>query len=224
MKRFFTTLAIIIAFLNLGFSQQCDNVVAVITPTNYTVSTPITLSVTLACPDMAWTLGDLYLWAWVVPTVGANIDNPLNGTWAMSNPLMKLTKVGNAYTYVFTPTQMIPPGAPVTIGKIGYLLKTQTGAKEDCKTKDMFIDFTPAGVNEVASGLKVMPNPSNGVFNVNVDKNYSLQVADITGKIVLNQELSTSANSVDLTNFSNGIYFFRLSNDATVETFKVIKN
>lgn len=94
----------------------------------------------------------------------------------------------------------------------------------DNKTKDLLIDgVIPTSTNEIAANLSIHPNPSTGVFNIDTQKNYNLNVVDVTGKTVMSQKLNTSSNKIDLTNYKSGMYFFRLTNENEVKVFKVIK-
>ncbi|MCD6556846.1 MAG: T9SS type A sorting domain-containing protein, partial [Bacteroidales bacterium] len=76
------------------------------------------------------------------------------------------------------------------------------------------------GIKDVsAQGIKVFPNPSNGVFNINVENNYNLEVFDITGRVI-NSRTLTGNTSIELN--TAGIYFLRFSNENGSYTQKVI--
>ena len=76
------------------------------------------------------------------------------------------------------------------------------------------------GIEELtAKGISVYPNPSNGVFYVNVEDNFNLEVFDITGKIINTQVLS--GNSTIEINTA-GLYFLRFSNENGSITQRVI--
>lgn len=60
-------------------------------------------------------------------------------------------------------------------------------------------------------GLNVYPNPSNGVFNIEMPQNIgnvSLEVFDVSGRIVLSEVLVKP--QFDLSSFPSGIYIYRL--------------
>ncbi len=67
--------------------------------------------------------------------------------------------------------------------------------------------------------INISPNPSNGVFNINVDNNYRLEVFDITGRVIDTRKL-TGNTTLELDNA--GIYFLRFSDDESSYTEKVI--
>ncbi len=73
--------------------------------------------------------------------------------------------------------------------------------------------------NILGDGIKVFPNPSNGVFNINVDNNYNLEVFDITGRVI-NSRTLTGNTSIELN--TAGVYFLRFSDKNGSYTQKVI--
>ncbi len=96
-----------------------------------------------------------------------------------------------------------------------------TVADADLVLNDYFGDiFNHVGINEISSdGIKVFPNPSNGVFNINVENDYNLEVFDITGRVI-NTRTLTGNTSIELN--TAGVYFLRFSNEKGSYTQKVI--
>ena len=74
-------------------------------------------------------------------------------------------------------------------------------------------------INALESGISIFPNPSKGVFNINVENNYNLEVFDITGR-VLNSRTLTGNTSIELN--TAGIYFLKFSDKNGSYTQKVI--
>jgi len=67
--------------------------------------------------------------------------------------------------------------------------------------------------------ISVYPNPSNGIFNINVKDTYNLEITDITGRVI-NSRILTGNTSIELN--TAGIYFLRFSNENGSYTQKVI--
>ncbi|MCD4791761.1 MAG: T9SS type A sorting domain-containing protein [Bacteroidales bacterium] len=81
-------------------------------------------------------------------------------------------------------------------------------------------DLWPVGIEDLtAKGISIYPNPSNGVFNVNVESNFNLEVLDITGKIV-NTQVLTGNSTIEIN--TPGVYFLRFSNENGSITQRVI--
>jgi hypothetical protein len=74
---------------------------------------------------------------------------------------------------------------------------------------------------------KVYPNPTQSVFNIeNSELNIiQIELYDISGRYLTSiSDCSTSTISIDLSPFSNGIYFAKIKSSKGVRTEKVVKN
>ena len=74
---------------------------------------------------------------------------------------------------------------------------------------------------------KVYPNPTQSVFNIENSefKIQSIELYDISGRYLKSiQDCNNSTISIDLTPFSNGIYFAKIKSSKGVRTEKVVKN
>ena len=98
--------------------------------------------------------------------------------------------------------------------------------------KGVTVIWTPAsstGIEENASNpsITVAPNPSNGVFNVDFKNANSIKVFNALGVLVYNEKIEQATEGtkeVDLSNFSNGIYFINVSNEKGSINHKIILN
>ena len=72
-------------------------------------------------------------------------------------------------------------------------------------------------------GVKVYPNPSEGVINVSNDTNVenTIVVTDIAGKVVATKVAST-ATTIDLGNFGTGIYLVEVANQNGKKVERVV--
>ena len=85
------------------------------------------------------------------------------------------------------------------------------------------MNFDPAlvGVEEVNQSIKfnVFPNPSNGVFNINIsskeNNNVNLTVKNLVGQTIISKTVNVSGQTkeiVSLSDYSKGIYFLTVDN------------
>lgn len=66
----------------------------------------------------------------------------------------------------------------------------------------------------------IYPNPTKDIININVQNEVVItEIYDFTGKLIL----TTNTNKIDISNFNNGIYIFKLSTDKKSEIKKIIK-
>jgi hypothetical protein len=74
------------------------------------------------------------------------------------------------------------------------------------------------GVEELGSlddSFVVYPNPSNGFFNIvlNNEKVASMEVYDMTGRVVKRDKLTEGKNELDLSGFTKGVYLIKVNGD-----------
>jgi hypothetical protein len=78
-------------------------------------------------------------------------------------------------------------------------------------------------INEPPS-FSVFPNPSNDVFNVQMNKfkNMQMKVYNISGECIY-QQIGKSTNlQIDLSSQPNGIYFLQMQTEQGISTQKLI--
>ena len=77
--------------------------------------------------------------------------------------------------------------------------------------------------------ISIFPNPSNGIFtifgNINND-NAELKILNITGSLLLQKKLlsvnGTILETIDISRFSKGIYFMKITYNKKENTTKII--
>lgn len=74
--------------------------------------------------------------------------------------------------------------------------------------------------------IKVYPNPSRNVWSFTTENNTieSIEIVDVTGKIVYSNQFYANEISVDVTGFSNGIYFAKIKAENAIQTIKLVRN
>lgn len=71
------------------------------------------------------------------------------------------------------------------------------------------------GISETqTSNLNVWPNPTQGVFNIEIEKATAIEVIDVQGRSVKLQEVRPEEAQIDLSGMSEGVYFMRSDNGA----------
>ncbi len=92
------------------------------------------------------------------------------------------------------------------------------------------LDMVCTGFNDHsgASGIRVFPNPSNGLFSVQIAGNAvvtGISVFNMLNKVVYksdNLTVTDNSISIDLSDFARGVYFVRIKTDKTEEIRKII--
>ncbi len=108
---------------------------------------------------------------------------------------------------------------------------TVTGAN-GCSTTSTQVINANVGVTEqtLVNAMTLYPNPANDNMNIeltmNDNSNVQIMAYDLSGQVLVNENknLATGKTTLtyDVTNWSNGIYFIRVTSGNTVNTMKVV--
>jgi hypothetical protein len=113
-----------------------------------------------------------------------------------------------------------------------YLILHDTGNfflkitnSNNCINYSDTINVATLGIdNLLFNNIKLYPNPTNGVFIVDViNSEYSFAIKDITGKVNNKGELKLGINQIDIRHLSDGIYFITIYNNEQSITYKLLK-
>ena len=77
-----------------------------------------------------------------------------------------------------------------------------------------------AGINTIGNiEMEIYPNPTTGIVNIEAEGLQNVDVIDITGRVVM----TTTENTVNISNLSNGVYMVRVSTINGTGMQKVVK-
>ncbi|PBQ34672.1 hypothetical protein CNR22_23815 [Sphingobacteriaceae bacterium] len=164
------------------------------------------------------------------------------------NPVPVVTAVA-ASTLICTgeTTTMTAAGAgnylwtsPTTTGTAGTILVVNpnfsmiymvTGTDVNGCSDTAMVSLTVSkctGLNQLASrmnGLQIYPNPHNGAFTVDLanGSEKTIQIIDISGRILSTEISSENLVNVRMTEFANGVYYVKVQSNKEVSVVKVIK-
>ena len=73
--------------------------------------------------------------------------------------------------------------------------------------------------------FNIYPNPASGIVNFdNIPQNSMLSIIDLTGKVMYEQFVSDNLESVNISDFTNGIYLVQIENNGSISNKKLIVN
>ena len=91
--------------------------------------------------------------------------------------------------------------------------------------------LTSVGIEEnkniyTKQDFNAFPNPFNDEITVrfNTDKNYDIQIKDITGREIFTKKNIENNSTLNLSNINDGIYFMNIIVNDQIYTKKIIKN
>ena len=81
--------------------------------------------------------------------------------------------------------------------------------------------------NELLKEVTIYPNPTQNLitidFGANQIKNTTIEVMDLLGKVIYQQNIISIKTIINLNNYNQGLYLIKVSNDEGNKTYKVIK-
>jgi hypothetical protein len=93
------------------------------------------------------------------------------------------------------------------------------------------LQLLPVGINNKAEkkmALKVFPNPSNDVVNIQTvsgdEKIIRYEIFDVAGKMVLQENVNATQQNISLQHLSVGVYTLKISLQHKTELVRVVKN
>ena len=188
MKKIFTKTVLLITGVSLAAITNATT--HVVTVQNFSF-TPSTFNAVV---------GDTVEWEWVA---GGHTTTSLTIPGGAASWNNSMTSSSTTFKYKIT-----------TAGTYNYWCAIHTTMMEAS-----FTVTTPAGVPAVSTPSQVIakffPNPVSDILNIHLNitpGNNVLIVTDILGKEVLRETLNNADNTIDVSSWKKGIYFYQLKN------------
>jgi hypothetical protein len=162
-----------------------------------------------------------------LPIVSANSSNQD----ACKGDMLTLTGAGGLnYTWVSGATGVVSQGSPINVILSSSTVYTLTGTNAaGCSGKATLTQNINActGINKytASNGVSIYPNPTNGEFTIESNSGLvkTIEVLDLTGRVVVSTTNADEFTQVNIASLSNGIYFVRIKSDNKLEVIKVVK-
>ena len=98
--------------------------------------------------------------------------------------------------------------------------------QNSCSDTSACVNISTVGIKEVNSltGIKLYPNPTNSSFTISgVELNTTIAIYNAIGKLVKSIQSSDNNTTIELSEYSNGIYFIKIKNNKGESIQKLIK-
>ena len=183
--------------------------------------------------------------------LNVKVDDVLNSKLDESSIVMVasshnyiLSRVGSTLSWKFNNINLPPSNGSTTIGHgyITFQIKPKTGyAIGDIipNTANIYFDFNPAITTPVCNTefvaalntnnyafteFKYYPNPiKNSLFISNNSEIDAVEITSVLGQKMMHKEINALQVEVDLSGFSNGIYFVKITSEGQEKIIKIIK-
>lgn len=78
---------------------------------------------------------------------------------------------------------------------------------------NLVTERTVTGIEPVSVAPEIYPNPTQGIVNLNLNQEFTLEIFNSNGVRVHVIELTAGTHSIDLSSHPKGLYYFQLAND-----------
>lgn len=134
-----------------------------------------------------------------------------------------------ANTYTWNPGAIVGSSVTLSPSLTTVYSVSGTGANGCVGTATTGIVVTSCfGMDEKGANaiVSVYPNPNTGVFTIDLNQisgQTSLEVMDVTGRMILTKQFTETSHTVDMSTFANGVYYARVKNTNGVNIIKIVK-
>jgi hypothetical protein len=195
----------------------------VVTPTANTTYTASSTG-TNGCTGMAMTSVTVN----ALPSVNAVSSNT---SFICVGSTATLTAAGaNTYVWNTTATTAVIAVSPTTTTSYTVTGTGANGCSANAVISQSVSTCTDINSNfsNLTSNFIVYPNPSNGIFNLQLETSTPLsltiiEVTDVLGRVILTDKINAGNYELNLGSNVNGIYFIKAIVDGKTKTVKIVK-
>lgn len=83
-----------------------------------------------------------------------------------------------------------------------------------------------ASISGSSDKVSVYPNPNNGLFTIELANGLTktIEIIDVTGRVVLTNTTSNNVTDVNISTLANGVYYVKVRSENATEVVKIIKH
>ena len=152
--------------------------------------------------------------------VAGKINNLVRVMYPNANGTVATFDGNNQFSTSYTIT--VSDDYDITKCKVVVWVENHTQGRVMQSKRFMVSDYYVVDVAEENVVNSIYPNPSEGMFNISGENIESIEVYDITGKLVMQQQVNANNTTIDLTNKAKGVYTLKSYNGNNVSVSKLI--
>jgi len=165
--------------------------------------------------------------------VMAALAEDINYNWGVAGKINNLVRVmypnANGTVATFDENNQFSTSYTITVSddyditkcKVVVWVENHTQGRV-MQSKRINVSDAVTNIAEKSTVASIYPNPSDGMFSISGENIESIEVYDITGKLVMQQNINANNATIDLTNKAKGIYTLKSYNGNNVSVSKLI--
>ena len=166
--------------------------------------------------------------------VMAALAEDINYNWGVAGKISNLVRVmypnANGTVATFDENNRFSTSYTITVSndyditkcKVVVWVENHTQGRVMQSKRFKVSDYYVTNVAEENVVSSIYPNPSDGMFSISGENIESIEVYDITGRLVMQQNINANNATIDLTNKAKGIYTLKSYNGNNVSVSKLI--
>lgn len=145
----------------------------------------------------------------------------LGGFGGFANSIPTSVTFNTPYTYSFTHT--LPATQNVlNVEVVAVLIDKSNGQIVNADDYDLGSQLRLASKTFSSQKVAIYPNPSSGLLKIQTESSVRIQLIDVLGKVVYTANNISSANVLDISSLSKGLYLAKITGENINFTEKVI--
>lgn len=84
--------------------------------------------------------------------------------------------------------------------------------------------FTSVGEDYLADQISMYPNPARNMVNLNLPEGAKFHLVNLMGQVLLSRDMTGTKESLDISDYDNGVYFVQVIHNGATHTSRLLKN
>jgi hypothetical protein len=159
------------------------------------------------------------------------VISSVNGNYCQGEPLLLTASGAISYQWASSSSPNLFVGNPLPfmpmVPTTYTVIGTDANGCQKAATLTQNVDIC-AGIQQVGAsvnGIKLYPNPTKFEFTIEtkISEAKSIQVTDVSGRIIIDQNSSKENVKLNLNGYATGIYYVKIQSDSYTEVIKLVK-
>jgi hypothetical protein len=159
------------------------------------------------------------------------VISSVNGNYCQGEPLLLTASGAISYQWASSSSPNLFVGNPLPFMPMFPTTYTVIGTDANgCQKAATLIQNVDicAGIQQVGAsvnGIKLYPNPTKSEFTIEtkISEAKSIQVTDVSGRMIIDQNSSKENVKLNLNGYATGIYYVKIQSDSYTEVIKLVK-